>query len=116
MARPGARARQLNRYTWEIILPPGVSCSNSVVGEFVSVVVCDPSPGEVCVGALPTWQHQVQGDFCIIDETTIVIRHFYYDSGGPGEQQQRRHGGRLCPLPQLIGWGVGAPSAARGLW
>ena len=56
----------------------------------VSLAVFDcrvnlPPSGEVCVGALPTWQHAVRGDFCIIDESTIVIRHFYYDSGGPGQ-------------------------------
>ena len=40
--------------------------------------------GELCIGNLPTWEHAVGGRFCVINETTIVIRNFYYDGAGPG--------------------------------
>jgi hypothetical protein len=39
--------------------------------------------GELCIGNLPTWEHAVGGRFCVINETTIVIRNFYYDGAGP---------------------------------
>lgn len=43
-----------------------------------------PFAGEVCVGTLPTWAHQVRGQLCITNQSALVIRNFYYDSGGPG--------------------------------
>jgi hypothetical protein len=39
--------------------------------------------GELCIGNLPEWGHAVSGRFCVINETTIVIRNFYYDGAGP---------------------------------
>ena len=55
------------------------------------------------MGELPSWEHGVLGEFCIIDQTTIVIRNFYYDGGGPGEllkyiTDRPTHSSSLRPL------------------
>ena len=36
------------------------------------------------VGTLPTLQHQVSGQFYIVDSRTIFIDDFNYDGAGPG--------------------------------
>ena len=38
----------------------------------------------VLIGTLPTEQHQVSGQFHIIDSKTLFIEDFNYDGGGPG--------------------------------
>lgn len=94
-------------------LPHSLSCSpyNLIYGELSYCISCVfKHIGEVCVGSLPTWAHQVRGNLCIIDETTMVIRNFRYDSGGPGQSysytcvcvyfhdSNERH---VLPWPQL---------------
>ena len=36
------------------------------------------------IGTLPTEQHQVSGQFYVIDSRTIFIENFNYDGAGPG--------------------------------
>ena len=43
------------------------------------------SIGEVCVGPLPDLSHDIEGQLCIIDQKTLVIRDFGYDGSGPGK-------------------------------
>ena len=38
----------------------------------------------VLIGTLPTEQHQVSGQFHIIDSKIIFIEDFNYDGGAPG--------------------------------
>ena len=36
------------------------------------------------MGDLPNIAHGVQGELCVTDQSTLVIKGFYYDTGGPG--------------------------------
>ena len=36
------------------------------------------------IGTLPTEQHQVSGEFYIVDSRTLFFDNFNYDGGGPG--------------------------------
>ena len=38
----------------------------------------------VLIGTLPTEQHQVTGQFHVLDSKTILIENFVYDGLGPG--------------------------------
>lgn len=38
----------------------------------------------VLIGTLPTEQHQVSGQFHIVDSKTLFIENFNYDGQGPG--------------------------------
>ena len=37
------------------------------------------------IGTLPTEQHDVSGEFYVVNSTTIHFEDFNYDGGGPGE-------------------------------
>ena len=58
----------------------------------------------VLIGTLPTEQHQVSGQFYIVDSKTIFIENFNYDGGGPGEKglgvrivSHQKLGCQVCP-------------------
>ena len=38
----------------------------------------------VLIGRLPTEQHQVSGNFYVVDSKTLFFEDFNYDGGGPG--------------------------------
>ena len=71
-------------------------CLSSVRGELVSHLAkynlftiysfssWSTSVAEKCVGTLPNFQHDIEGQLCIIDEDTMVIRGFGYDGSAPG--------------------------------
>ena len=56
-----------------------------VLKQLLECLVC-LFAGEVCIGTLPdlTGSYDIDGELCIIDQSTMELRDFSYDGRGPG--------------------------------